>query len=171
MGISFEDELSGKTTCTGTLLKCENATPALWLNIRYAITQDIGKMELSLAGSAASMRFSYVTSHNSRPNYFPKEHPAVKLLTEYFNQETGLSKEPFVMGGGTYARKLPNAFAYGLSGIPDTEEDLENRKKVYGEETGRGGAHQPDEGLNIRKYFAALKLLAGAIVELDRELG
>ena len=59
----------------------------------------------------------------SGPSYFPKEHPAVDLLTGVYNEIMGLETKPFVMGGGTYAKKLPSAFAYGVGGMPKTEEE------------------------------------------------
>ena len=37
-GISYEDELSGKLTCAGTVLKTDNGNVSLIFNIRYPIT-------------------------------------------------------------------------------------------------------------------------------------
>lgn len=35
------------------------------------------------------------------------------MLTDIYNELTGENKEPYTMGGGTYARKLPNAISFG----------------------------------------------------------
>ena len=44
-GISYEDAVSGKTTCAGTVLKMKNKKAELTVNIRYSITADPDKME------------------------------------------------------------------------------------------------------------------------------
>lgn len=69
------------------------------------------------------------------------------------------------MGGGTYARKLPRAFAHGIGGMKESEEDLQVRKKLFA--PGHGGAHEPDEGLNLRLLTEALKIYAMAMVAMN----
>ena len=69
------------------------------------------------------------------------------------------------MGGGTYARKLPNAFAYGIGGMPLTKKEQETKKRLFA--PGHGGAHEPDEALYLRTYFDAIKIFAKAMVRLD----
>ncbi len=162
--IAFEDEISGKTTCTGTILKMENRTLTLNLNIRYSITADSETMMTQLGNYAEKYGAYWRLERDSKPGYFPKEHPAVSFLTDLFNEWSGQEKEAFVMGGGTYARKLPNAFAYGLSGM-ETEEEWVQKKKLFRQ--GTGGAHEPDECLNLRAFFEALKFYTLAVVGLD----
>ncbi len=164
-GIAFEDEVSGKTTCTGTVLKMEGRTLTLNLNIRYAITADSEKMIAQLGTYAAEGGAYWRLERDSRPGYFPKEHPAVSFLTGLFNEYSGKNLEAFVMGGGTYARKLPNAFAYGLSGI-ETEADYEHKKALF--RPGTGGAHERDECLDLKVFFEALKFYTMAVTELDQ---
>ncbi|MFR5690075.1 MAG: Sapep family Mn(2+)-dependent dipeptidase [Lachnospiraceae bacterium] len=164
-GISYEDAVSGKTTCAGTVLKMKNKKAELTVNIRYSITADPDKMEAQLHHYASSFSAKWDTYQNSKPNYFPKEHPAVKVLTDYYNEATGLKTEAFVMGGGTYARKLPNAFAYGIGGMTLTKKEQEAKAKLFA--PGHGGAHEPDEALYLRTYFDAIKIFAKAMVRLD----
>lgn len=164
-GIAFEDEVSGKTTCAGTILKLKDHKAQLLLNIRYSITADSQRMQEQLQQYAHSYEAIWETRQDSRPNYFPKEHPAVKLLTDYYNEATGQQTKAFVMGGGTYARKLPNAFAYGLGGMPLTQEEQKKKAQLFA--LGHGGAHEPDEALYLRTYFDAVKLFTKAMVRLD----
>ena len=98
---------------------------------------------------------------DSKPNYFPKERSEVKLLTDLFNEMTGLEKTAYVMGGGTYARKLPNAFAYGMGNVPGPKPP----EGLFRE--GHGGAHAPDEGLNVEGLIKAMKIYVMALVALD----
>ena len=165
VGISGSDEVSGKTTCAATLLKFEEGYVSLHFNIRYAISTDQEKMLAQIESCALQNRMLWVLERNSAPNYFPKEHPAVDLLTNLYNEITGEQKESFVMGGGTYARKLPRAFAYGIGGMSESEEDQKLRKQLF--LPGHGGAHEPDEGLNLRLLTEALKIYVMALIALN----
>ena len=69
------------------------------------------------------------------------------------------------MGGGTYARKLPNAFAYGVGGLRETGEEERAKAELFGPR--RGGAHEPDEGLNLRQLLEALRIYAVSIAALN----
>ncbi len=163
--IAFRDEVSGNTTCAATVLRCEKGSLALHFNIRYAITDEPDKIMRGMAETAAVRDMTWELCRDSKPNYFPKEHPAVEILTNLYNEITGEQKESFVMGGGTYARKLPNAFAYGIGGMAETEEDKALKLKLF--RTGHGGAHEPDEGLNVRQLIEAMKIYTMAVVALN----
>lgn len=165
-GIDFSDEVSGDTTCAATVLSVEDGRMCINLNIRYAITQDSQVLTERLESYAREHGLLWRLERDSRPNYFPKEHPAVNYLTELYNEWQGLETHAFVMGGGTYARKLPDAFAYGIGGMPKTEDDKERENRLFA--PGCGGAHEPDEGLNLRMYFEAMKFYTLAVVGLDK---
>ena len=122
-------------------------------------------MQACIEQTAGQNGMCWELERDSAPNYFPKEHPAVKLLTDLYNEITGEQRESFVMGGGTYARKLPRAFAYGVGGMKESEEDLRVRKELFS--PGHGGAHEPDEGLNLRLLTEALKIYAMAMVAMN----
>lgn len=64
-----------------------------------------------------------------------------------------------MMGGGTYARRLRHGVGFG-PGIP-------GKKKLFGDE--RGGAHQPDEYVEIAHLKKAVVIYADAIKALDNE--
>lgn len=164
-GINFEDEISGPTTCAATMIHLEEGKFSLHLNSRYAITADNAKDLASLTSYAESHGMTWELVMNSEPNYFPKENPIVDLLTNVYNEVTGQETAPYVMGGGTYARKLPNAFAYGPGGIPESDEDKALREELF--LPGHGGAHAPDECLNMNTFMAGLKMFARAIIALN----
>lgn len=138
---------------------------SLHLNIRYAITADQNEMFRKLFRAGKENGLIWELQRNSKPNYFPKEHPAVERLTKLYNEITGSPAESFVMGGGTYARKLPKAFAYGIGAMKESETDQQIRKKLF--PPGHGGAHEPDEGININLLTEAMRIYAMAVVELN----
>ena len=164
-GIAYQDEVSGQTTCAGTVLTMEEGHLSLTLNIRYAITAEDQKNIEALESYGASNGLDWRLERNSRPGYFPKEHPAVEVLTRVYNELTGSDSESYVMGGGTYARKLPNAFSYGPGGMKESKEDKEARARLFA--PGHGGGHEPDEALNLRLFLEAMKIYACAVVALN----
>jgi len=163
--ISYRDDVSGPTTCAATILKLEDRKISLTLNIRYAITADVDKLFSCMTVHAQQAGFVWKLERNSKPNYFSRQHPAVELLTNTYNEMTGEKKEPFTMGGGTYARKLPNAFAYGIGGLAVDEWDKTVSEKLF--LPGHGGAHEPDEGLNIRLFLKAMKIYTMSVAALN----
>ena len=164
-GIAYRDEVSGQTTCAGTVLAMEEGRLSLTLNIRYAITAKDQENIEALGAYGVSNGLDWRLERNSGPNYFPKEHPAVDTLTRVYNELTGSQAESYVIGGGTYARKLPNAFSYGPGGMKESDEDREARERMFA--PGHGGGHEPDEALNLRLFLEALKIYACAIVALN----
>ena len=88
------------------------------------------------------------------------------VQNSYENEITGLETKPYVMGGGTYARKLPNAMAFGLGGVPRREG-----APVLEMAPGHGGAHEPDEKLEIQNFLDSIKVFTMAVLALnDAEL-
>lgn len=91
------------------------------------------------------------------------ETPVVKCLTDCYNRMTGKDSKPYVIGGSTYASKLPNAYPYGI--ILGGKEKI----KAYLPE-GHGDYHQPDEAVDIDKLLEAMVIYVMSIIALDREV-
>lgn len=161
-GIAYEDEVSGKLTCTGTVLEFKDHRASLLYNIRYSITADVQHIQNRLAEVSQSRGCEFALISDSAPGYFPKERKVVDLLTDVYNEITGLETKPYVMSGGTYARKIPNAFVYGLGGVPRREG-----APVLAMKEGHGGAHQPDEVLDLQNYIDAAKIFTMAVMTLN----
>lgn len=164
-GIMYEDEISGKTTCAATMLKLLGRKLDLNMNIRYAITSDGDILQERLAEYGRKKELQWKTDRNLLPNYFPREHPAVELLTRVYNELADDNKESFVMGGGSYARKLPGAFAYGLGGMAENEQDKQAKKELFLPK--HGDFHQPDEALNLRLLIKGLKIYTAAMIAMN----
>ena len=163
LGIDGSDDLSGYTTCVGSMLNLrEDGRAALHVNVRHRIGADSNALVEAMARACRENGCTLERAHISAPNYFPRENPVVDALTGVFNEVTGENREPFVMGGGTYARKLPHALAFGLGGM--------NRPETTLFAPGHGGAHQPDEGLYLPNLKKALLIFALGLIEADRVL-
>ena len=159
LGVAMEDEASGPLTCAGTVLSMEDGHPCLTANIRYCVTADGKAIHSALAEAAGRGGFELADFSDSAPNFFPKDHPIVTALTGVYNRMTGDDAQPYVMSGGTYARKLPNAVGFGIGGqpLPHCDQIPE----------GHGGAHLPDEALCLDSYFRALEILTMGVIEAD----
>lgn len=163
LGVDCMDEVSGRTTCAGTVLSLKDRRAQLTFNIRYCITADEKRLEEGLQEYCRRGQYRWELIRNSDPNYFPKERKEVELLTGLYNELMGCKTSPYVMGGGTYARKLPNAFGYGIGGMPGRENDMAS--VIF--EKGHGGAHEPDEGLDLEKLLQAAAIYTMAILALN----
>ena len=80
--------------------------------------------------------------------YFPLDHPMVKVICEVHAEETGERKEPGVMGGGTYARAVPNTVSIGTGWAGD------------------GPAHENDERLKIEHLYKMSRIYAHILFRL-----
>lgn len=161
LNVVYSDEVSGALTCVGSMASLTEGRLTQLINIRYSITADSEQLVKNIGESCRKAGWELRLIRDSKPNYFPKDRPEVKLLTDLFNEMTGLEKEAYVMGGGTYARKLPNAFAYGMSGVPGEPAP----EGLFRE--GHGGAHAPDEGLNVENLVKAMKIYVMSILAVD----
>jgi len=155
LGIVCEDE-GERLTCVGSILRMQEGCPALTLNIRYPYRVKGEELIERIAAAAKKNGYTFILARDSKPNYMPKDNPIVQHLTALYAEAKGEEAEPFCMAGGTYARKLPNAVAYGASGF-DLPDDLPPM----------GGAHQHDEGNYLPALFKAGALYAVALTEMD----
>lgn len=155
LGIDFRDEPSGYTTHVGGMVRLEGRELRQNVNIRYVVTADPEEVERRLCTAAEQGGFRCVVLRNSPPSYMPGDHPAVQVITRVTNEVLHTDLKPFTMGGGTYARELPNAVAFGPNRM-----DLKLPEGV-------GDGHQADEGVCVQYLLDGLKIYVKALLELD----
>ena len=81
----------------------------------------------------------------------------MKILDVYRTVSGQTDAAPFLMGGGTYARHLKNAYSVGTVAWYKCKNPVLPK--------GHGGAHQSDEFLCIDAFLEAIKILTATIVE------
>ncbi|MGI5959420.1 MAG: Sapep family Mn(2+)-dependent dipeptidase [Massiliimalia sp.] len=162
LGIAYEDEESGKLTCVGSVIHLEQGRVKLTFNIRYSVTAKAEELAEKIKNCAQAYGWELVYSNDSKPSYYDPDSEQVKALLEVYAQMTGKQDKAFVMGGGTYARKIPNAVAYG----PGLETDLSPLQLA----PGHGDAHCPDEAQSVSNLLTALKIYIFALLKLDAVL-
>lgn len=153
LGMDFEDDISGKTTCVGGVVFMEGSLLTQDINVRYAIKTDVDAMKANLEKKLAENGFALGMFDDNKPTYMPADHPAIQSMDATVAEFYGDKFKPFVMGGGTYARKIPNAVGWG----PGTSAP-----------SPFGGGHQPDEGVNIEELLTAIRLYVLGLTRLDK---
>ena len=156
-GIAFEDEITGILTCNSGMLHLKDGVLTLNMNIRYPVSDTGEAITSGITNAVGASGGKLVWFNDNKGFAFDKNHPAVSMLTDIYNELTGENKEPYTMGGGTYARKLPNAISFGPGlGWPKLPMA-----------PGHGGAHQPDEHYSIASFKMSLKIYILSILRLN----
>lgn len=157
LGIAYDGGPLGKLTIVAGMTRTEDGKIRQNVNIRYPAGVNAEKMMERLNTAAASYGWSMRTVRHEEPAYVSPDSPFVKTLDHICKQRLGEAFGPYTMGGGTYARKLPNAVAFGPS--------IKGQKKPGPD--GHGGGHQPDECVRIQGLEDALHIYVQSLLALD----
>jgi len=124
MGCGLEDGKSGKLTLNAGVLAVDGEDLVLRLNIRNPVTFSTEDAMGPVRAAAASCGMSVRLTEENPPIYMDKNGPVITALLAVYREVTGdLESQPAVIGGGTYARAMPNIVAFGpmLPGREPTE--------------------------------------------------
>ncbi|HHX30890.1 MAG TPA: M20 family metallopeptidase [Clostridiaceae bacterium] len=148
LGLAFEDE-TGRTTVNAGLLSIGPDRADLTLNMRYPVTMNLdeAKARLSVALLPYGVRSSWPGI--MPPLIQPKDSHLISTLMGVYRELTGTEAEPLAIGGGTYARSLPNIVGFGPSFPGD--EDV---------------AHQANEWASVDTLLAGAALYREALKRL-----
>ncbi len=128
LGITAKDDVSGELTVNLGVVSYKNNTLSLTLDCRLPVCADHEKVQQDIArlfpdGKLTVLRWS--------PNlYIPESDKLVQALLEAYGETTGGEKKCLYCGGGTYARELPNAVAFGPT-FPDLETNIHNIDECF----------------------------------------
>ncbi len=150
LGLLRYDDVSGFTSMCWGLMKMDSDRVKFSLNYRYPVTLDPAKTEADFRQAAADAGFVIETISCATPLYKPEDDPLVVSLMKAYRQETGrMDDRPFSIGGGTYAKEIPNMLAFGIC-FQDENQHI----------------HEIDECWEIDRIILTTKIIAAAIVEL-----
>jgi succinyl-diaminopimelate desuccinylase len=162
LGIEETDDIGSFTTHIGGYARLEDGVLKQNINIRYAIHAQGEKVIARIAKTAEKAGLSFRVIEHSGPRYDDPESPVIHLLTNTANEFLHLDAKPYVMGGGTHARKLKNAIPYG-PGYPMSARP-EGWKPKF------GVPHGKDESVEINRLLEALTIYVVALIRLDELL-
>lgn len=112
LGIEAEDE-SGKLTLNVGLFEVRDETATLMVDIRYPAKKNPDEISGSLVRQFSSYGASCECVYHVRPLYTPSDSPVLGALLSAYREVTGDDSRPISIGGGTYAKAMPNMVAFG----------------------------------------------------------
>lgn len=112
LGIAAEDE-SGKLTLNVGLLEVRDETATLMVDIRYPAKKNPDEISGSVIRQFSSYGASCECVYHVRPLYTPSDSPVLSALLSAYREVTGDDSRPISIGGGTYAKAMPNMVAFG----------------------------------------------------------
>lgn len=153
LGIAYHDGKMGDLTLNLALVKVTQNHAKLGFNIRYPRGFHFEEKMHTIREQANKYGLDYKPLRNSPPHYVSPDDPLVKTLHNAYVTYTGDTEHDIItIGGGTYARTLKKAVAFG----PNFPGNVDL-------------AHQADEHIVIDEMLMAAAIYAKSIVDLAGE--
>jgi len=148
-GIALSDEPSGKLSLNLGILELTSDKVRFVIDIRYPVTFQRDDVFLPIETIAQGEKLSLKVLAHQEAHHVPKDSALVQSLLKAYADVTGLEPFAFAIGGGTYAKALPQGVAFGpvFPGEPEV-------------------IHCPDEYISIENLLITTKVYAQAILNL-----
>lgn len=143
-------DASGPLTFNAGRLELDEKQATLTVDIRYPVTASFESIWETLQQRVRPWQASLKLMSHIPPLHVPRDSFLVQTLTDVYASLTGHQAEPVAIGGGTYARTMPNVVAFGSAfpGEPDT-------------------VHQADEFIQIDHWLASSAIYREALKRLS----
>lgn len=150
LGINFSDVESGKLIVTPYLLRKTETGLRLEIAIRYPVTYQEDDVTAGLKKAMLPHSKLQVIRSLKSVSHDPND-PNIQIISQAYQEVTGLDATPVTTTGATYARFMPNIIAFGPS-FPGQ----------------KGIAHKQDEWMNIQDLKLNIKIYLQAILRLSK---
>lgn len=150
-GIFLQDDVSGELTLNWGTLVADEQSLSMKINYRYPVTCSYEDCAPILNSKFAAAGFSKDAEVHKAKLYIPEDSALVQTLLGVYRQHTGLPGTPKCIGGGTYAKMLPNTLAFGPIFPGDEVRE-----------------HKPDEFIEIPKLMKNAQIIAAAMYEMAK---
>lgn len=151
LGIALSDDISGDLTLNLGVAKLEGDTLSVTINIRYPVTRKLEEFYPALVAKMAEGGFTETSLAHKQALYMPPESELIRCLSKVYEEQTGEPARLISMGGGTYAKAMPNTVAFGP--IFPGDEAVE---------------HKPNEYIELSKLMKNAKIIAAAMYEMAK---
>ena len=153
IGCGFEDDVSGKLNFNPGVIKLDGDKIVLTVNVRYPIKSSSKEVYEGIKNNIKDSKVQLVEGDkDTKPLYVEKDNFLVEKLMKVYREQTGdVNSQPITIGGGTYARAMENAVAFGPM-FPGQEDVV----------------HQKDEYISIEHLMKITKIYAQALYELAK---
>ena len=149
LGVRMSDADSGALTLNLGVIEVRGDEVVMTVDIRYPVTKNYDAILTMLTANCAQYGVEVVPCGNKAPVYMDKNGSLIKTLHSVYCEVTGDTTEPFTMGGGTYARAMPNIVSFGPV-MPGCEET----------------AHQKNEYITVDNVDKAVRIYAQTLLRL-----
>ncbi|MBR6562737.1 MAG: Sapep family Mn(2+)-dependent dipeptidase [Clostridia bacterium] len=156
LGINAENDDFGYLTCVGSVIKGDPGKTVQCYNIRYLPETPYQEIVSAIERAVAPCGGKVTVTSQSDGYFVSADDDKIKALTEACESVLGIECKPYTMGGGTYARWLPNTVAFGSA--------IESERHYLGDE--RGGPHQRDEYISEKEFFGGMEIYSRALSNL-----
>ena len=110
---AYDDEMK-YLTINFAIAKVSDNTMRIGFNCRVPLNECLNTIKERLAIACSEFNYSYEVISESNRHYVAKDSELVKSLMKSYVDVTGDKvNEPITIGGGTYAREIGNAVAFG----------------------------------------------------------
>lgn len=150
-GVGLEDEVSGKLSFNTGVVNMNKDRITMTLNLRYPVTCKFEDMMNGLNSTLKGTEIKIENMQHQEPLYFSKDNEIIKVLSKVYEEQTGDKAKLLSIGGGTYAKEMPNIVAFGpiFPGEPDLD-------------------HQANEYIKVEDLIENAKIYAHAMYELAK---
>ncbi|HNR05259.1 MAG TPA: dipeptidase PepV [Bacillota bacterium] len=148
-GVAMNDEVSGNLVFNLGTIDMSDKKGSVGINIRYPVTKTGKEVYDIIRRKSSEAGIKVIEGNGQDPLYVPADNFMIKILQKVYENVTGQKADLISIGGGTYARAIKNAVAFGPL-FPGKEET----------------AHQKDEYIEVDDLMKCTKMFAEAIYEL-----
>lgn len=152
MGIAMSDQVSGDLTMNLGVLRGNEKGLEVKLNYRYPVTKTFDQCGPQVKAAFEEAGFNCSAEGHKEKLYMPPEHPLVEKLLKVYSDCTGLPAQPKSIGGGTYAKMIPNVLAFGPIFPGDEVRE-----------------HKPDEFMELSRLLDNANILAEAMYAMAND--
>ena len=149
LGAGYSDEKLGESTFNAGVLGADQEHIEVLVDYRCPANEDCEPYLEKIAQVCSAEGLEFEVVKKKQGLYFPEDHELVKTLMGVYEEETGEKASPVNMGGGTYAKSLPNTVAFG-SIFPGRDDTM----------------HQANEYIDIKDLLASSRIYAKAMMKL-----
>jgi len=155
LGIDAQDEVFGALTLNaGVARTLDDGRTTITVDVRYPRSITSAEVIAAFERAAAEHGCVFEAGMANDPFYMDPSLPAIQALLDTYREYVDPDAEPFVIGGGTYARHFPRACAFGPH-----DPRIKDPEWV-------GIEHGPDEGVSEECLKTALKIYIVSIARL-----
>ena len=148
-GADCSDAKLGDATFNAGVLEGDEDNIKVKVDYRYPANKDCMPYLEKIEKICRDEGMEFELLRHKHGLYFPEDHELVKTLMDVYAEETGSRIPPASMGGGTYAKSLPNTVAFGPI-FPGHEDTM----------------HQANEYITLDDLEANCRIYAKAMVKL-----